>query len=466
MKRQTGNGYDLVPLLSVGVVFVVQVGYLLFPNDSGFSSYTPQPIDLAILLCSFFLCRIVKSQFSRVFILSWLVWYIYGIVSYIAFIARGTQWASTYSPPLSPYSTIYPILLLATALGIVASERLVGFGTSPKKAESGRHLIVLLMLGTFPLAYALSIYLTLGYLPLFSGRAFYAEVYDIEYGPLHALNIVCVCSAIYYAFYFRIFERVSVAFAFHCGIICLMAIAGITDGRRLVALMIFAALGVQFFSDKRPNLKALLTGGSFAVVALFLYVIVHRIRVGAAPEADFSLVDLVASFGVEFRDSIFASALIPRERALDLGYDWTGSTVASLLNGRLLSVFGYDKTSLISHDSARTFMLLFNEKFGIRLGVITELWFAFGYLGGALATFFFGVLVGIVVRLLTGSCDILDRTFLLTIFVSLMFSVIGQSSVTFGIFPTLLYAYLALRVVAWLERAIAPVRQPARPLSR
>lgn len=156
--------------------------------------------------------------------------------------------------------------------------------------------------------------------------------------------------------------------------------------------------------------------------------------------------------GTEFRDSIFTTTFYTPADVSSFGYNWFASSIGSLFNSSLLALVGVEKAQLLASDSARTFMVILDQRFGIRLGLITELWFAYSWYG-LFIVFFIGAAMAYLSKVADAQVSDLRRAFLFTILANWAMAMMGQSSVLFGTLPTLLYAYVA---VAALNKIVLP----------
>ena len=209
--------------------------------------------------------------------------------------------------------------------------------------------------------------------------------------------------------------------------------------------------------------KRLLCAAAMAAGALLLYVIAAELRSGGSgahrsgtPYAS------LAAIGVEYRDYVWGFVNLRPEAVRGAGYDWFGSTAASATPGFLMKLLDIDKQALVVRDSARVLMGFFNVKLGIRVGLPGELWFAVQWL--ALPVFFiFGIVIQLLASRISRTDHYVYKAILLTGLSLCAFSIMGQSTVTFGLILPL--AYLAL--LTWFVQRLvninlAPPRRTRR----
>jgi hypothetical protein len=209
------------------------------------------------------------------------------------------------------------------------------------------------------------------------------------------------------------------------------------DSKRLFLLVSLLAI---FVYDKL--MTGALTIDSRTIIiflsGVFLYVILQNIRLGNATESPFERDGI--PLGAEFREYVRAvNEYKPGEIA---GYDLLGSTIGGFVNSFLLKLAGYDKSELVHKDSAYTFMKLFDEDntLGIRTGLTSELYFAYGFYGLIFMTFFGWLISSLSYRLIRVARKS-SQLFLSTMYGLLVLTVFGQSSVTVGCLSVTMYLY-------------------------
>jgi len=149
--------------------------------------------------------------------------------------------------------------------------------------------------------------------------------------------------------------------------------------------------------------------------------------------------------GTEYRDFVYGFENFSRDRVLSTGYDWLGSTLATLTPGFIANALGINKAELVVRDSARSLMPLWNVQLGIRIGLPGELWFAYGWYAVALF-FVFGALIMGISNLAARSVHYVYKAIFVTMLGILALSVIGQSTVTFGLILPLGYLAIAVAI--------------------
>ncbi len=86
-------------------------------------------------------------------------------------------------------------------------------------------------------------------------------------------------------------------------------------------------------------------------------------------------------------------------------------------------------------------MKLFDVQFGIRLGLQTELWFAYGILG-VIPMFGFGFALNWICIKAQSKSNVLAKSIYLTVLGTWATAMLSQSSVVFGVILSLIYLYV------------------------
>jgi hypothetical protein len=182
------------------------------------------------------------------------------------------------------------------------------------------------------------------------------------------------------------------------------------------------------------------------------YVVASALRTGHGTSSAFtSIWKPLATVGVEYRDFCYALVQVNRNQVLNSGYDWLGSTLATIVPGVFLKALGCDKNSMVIHDSARTLMPFWNVKLGIRIGLPGELWLAYEWWGVAVfAIYGLGMYVLCAAAIRSG--DFINRAALLALLGLGATAVMGQSTVTFGLFLPVLYLMLVFVVINFFTK--------------
>src|SRR5207249_3725752 len=95
---------------------------------------------------------------------------------------------------------------------------------------------------------------------------------------------------------------------------------------------------------------------------------------------------------------------------------------------------------------------LFGSNYGIRTGIVSELYFAYGWMSLGIV-FPFGILSGWVSKKLKAAPRRTSAMFLSSVFGILLLSVVGQTTLTTGALSIVLYVY----VLSFIFRPVARI---------
>jgi hypothetical protein len=301
-------------------------------------------------------------------------------------------------------------------------------------------------------------YASLGHLPLLSGRAFVDEMYHYDYGFFYDYKIFLLPGLILLSLKIKqpVLNRRNFPYFI---LIAAVLFVSAADGKRDIALPF--ALAIASIAGLRTgrtvtNQGIMSTLGAFAVLSS----IVILVR-GGMLQNTFSPYKFLTLVADEYKDYVFTFDYYSRDTVNGYGYDWLSSTIGSVVNGNILLLFGYDKLALIDHDSARTWMRIFNSEFGIRTGIVSELWYAYGYFM-YFGMFIFGIVMYLVAAALERCRTELSFITVLSIFSILATAIASQSTFTFGALVPVLYCAAGL----WALNKAFQKSHAANPLRR
>jgi len=245
---------------------------------------------------------------------------------------------------------------------------------------------------------ATSMVYTLGYIPLFSGRSFIEHMYELDYGPLYRFRI-----SFGYAIGTLLLLLSSVKRTGRIYVVALLGalvVLGAMDGKRDTVLA-GILLGIVMISKRDDQI---LPREIYIIVpaAIVAYLSIFILRTGQSL-SNFTTTEILGMAGAEYSDFvIFAAMQAPGSIA---NYSWFKSSLGALLPDLFLSSMGLDKEHLVMQGSAYALQALTRSDFGVRVGLIGELWLAYGPFGLAAAfafAFLFRSLEGVLHALRDG----------------------------------------------------------------
>ena len=285
-------------------------------------------------------------------------------------------------------------------------------------------------------------YLSLGYIPILRYGNIVNEMYNISYGPLYPYSI-CIVISILYASYQAIVAQSRGRSITYTMLAFTSILISLADGKRAIAMVAISSLiGISFRLLRQKTWTR--TVPIFFAMMMVIYVGILLSRIGNTNITNKSTYKEATLVGVEFRDFVYTvNYFKPGEIKK---YSWGVSTLASMANNLILQIFNLDKEKLTDLDSAHAWAKIWRTTFGIRTGIVSELWFAYG--GFAMPILFFlGLLSGFIIKKIRTLTTIREILFLAAIFGLLFLNVCSQSTFTFGVLPVFFYLYLTIRLV-------------------
>lgn len=418
----------------------------LFPYE--LNATLPSSIDLIPGALAIYLLIKLRCPYSRALGGAWILWYFVGSANAVA---SALVLGSYYSHPnLSQPTGIYLWGCACYIAGLLISSKYFGrrdgdrFGLNRRPAEN-IHPVVGAALLLFPVVWLVSIYLTIGYVPILAGVNIVEKMYQTNYGPLYAYGGVLIISNAY-AFYKALTSPTRRGRLLYVLFAILLLLISTADGKRVFAMAsVGGLLAISFRILGRKTWTTVLPAIGYVII--FLYVGVLLLRIGGEGPIVSEAQVLFVFIGVEFRDFVFT---VNRYQPGEIqNYSWAVSALASMTNSVLLQALDLDKGALVGLDSARAWSALWDIDFGIRTGIVSELWFAYGLLAFP-CLILFGLFSGWCVKLVRISRGGRELLFTSAFFGMLLLAIVGQSTSMFGILPVFVYAYIAIRLISLL----------------
>lgn len=444
--------YFLKILKKFSLIFVV-LFFLFWPTILGgvfppeMNKELPSLLNIFPGVVGWILLIKIRCPYSRLLGYFWLLWYFVGTCNTIASsIILGSYYSNLdlhESTQIYLWGSVFYFLGLLIYEKIFAKNKINIYGLKALQLNISPSLRFVLLV--FPFAWLGSIYLTLGYIPILRGVNIVNEMYQVNYGLLYPYGALIVISILYSVYRFMISSivREKLFFLF---ISIIFALISTADGKRGFAMVaVGGAIGLSFRVVHQKTWTKVIPSLSFLVVVLYVGVLL--VRLGDNGSSVASLYANMMLIGVEFRDFVYTVNNYKPGGIVD--YSWAASSFASMVNGGVVALFGFNKADLTALDSAHAWSALWDIELGIRTGIISELWFAYGFAAMPLLLFF-GLITGFVIRRLRVAAGIRELLFISAIYGLLMLIVNGQSTFTFGVLPVFLYFYIALCVGGYL----------------
>jgi hypothetical protein len=444
-------------ILLLVLCLLVQLTPLIYRAIFGYGEYYiyPSLLSHTLLILPILIAFQLKNRYTKAFLAIWIIWLFVGELKILTYFA-----INPYYIAMDEAIIIYGIFVICLSLGMLVHDSRVRLPVLPVEVlMRGRPIYNDLgwlgpVLLVFPLIWLGDLVRNVGFIPIFSGTDVTDKMYELSYGYIYGYGFFNCLSAV--LLYDRFLSSRSTGQRVFWIVMVLLALLIMSaDSKRLYLLV--SLLGI--FVYDRIMAGSLTVNGRVVtafVVAVVLYTLLQNVRLGNVGESPFARDGL--PLGAEFRE--YVRAVNEYEPGQIPNYDLAASTVGAFLNSFLLKLAGFNKADLVAKDSAYSFMQLFDETntLGIRTGLISELYFAYGFYGLIVMTIFGYITSQLSYRLIQVRFKS-SLVFLSAIWALLVLTVFGQSSVTVGCLCVLLYLYIVLQL-SRLARRRSPTTAP------
>ncbi|WP_080240649.1 hypothetical protein [Spirosoma rigui] len=418
---------------------LAQLTPLAYEALFGYKEYYiyPSLMSHTLLIIPIVIIFLLRNRYTKAFLIIWIAWLYVGEVKILTYFA-----INPYYIAMDEGCVIYNIYLIFMSVGMLIHDANTRIPIRSAAEEStGRPIYDDLawfeyFLLVFPLLWIADFMRNVGFIPILSGSDVTDTMYGLNYGYVYNFGFFNCLSAV--VLYDRMLKSPTKRIKFFWLAMLVLAVLIMSaDSKRLYLLVSLLAI---FVYDKLMagslvvNLKTVV----LMLSGVVLYVFLQNVRLGSTTESPFKRDGF--PLGAEFREYIRAvNEYKPGEIP---GYDLAASTVGAFANSFLLKLAGYDKSELVHKDSAYTFMKLFDDEntLGIRTGLTSELYFAYGFYGLIFISLF-GWLVSSLSYRLVRVTKKSSLIFLSTLFGLLVLTAFGQSSVTVGCLCVTMYLY-------------------------
>lgn len=448
-----GRIFKLVPYLFL--FFINQVNNFIFPTGKN----AEISMGLAIFTCLvYFLADQLKNNFNAIIAKGWILFFVMGLMN----INSVTRRTGVWNLKIEDATFFYFYCIGAFIAGLLIFERLVkvkppenGFEDDFSNVAQSPYSYFMYL---FPILLVITIYMAIGFLPLLSGLDFTDDMYGYNYGPLYGFKFVCVYSFLI-ALLGTLFYKSGPKVMNIIYLILLIFIISV-DGKRFVLLIcIIAAIPVYQWTNKAKNKK--LSNGpivlSFVVVGI-VYILVSILRTGSDISHSITHIAENLPFGVEYKD--YVHSFNTYEPGKIHGYNFELSAFGALANSSFLSILGFDKDQLVKFGSAYVWSNLYDSNFGIRTGIISELYFAYSYFVVPLMVVI-AYFTNLVSQRLSNPKSVFNLLQNATLFALIFFLINGQATVFFGCLPVMMYVYFIFKLLTRKKNKKAEEGAPA-----
>jgi oligosaccharide repeat unit polymerase len=398
------------------------------------------------------LYAILRNAHSRVVGLVWVGWFIVGSLNVVAsYAVVGSYWELD----VGYADFVYVAFTFFFLLGLVATDLRIPEGAWPKEPNrEGFDSFFVVLLATFPLWYAWTMRTAVGSFPLLQGTNLTQQMYELDYGPLYGYSILLMLAALV-ALDCAHTARNRLSRLIYYSVVPVALLVSILDGKRFNLMLFmagFLAYQLRLAGPRSRGIQTLRITGGVIAGALVLYIGVLVLRQGLNVDAYAGVTLQLAAVGAEHRDFVYSvNNFVPGQIP---NYHWGESALFSTLNSGLLSAFGIDKLQHVLTGSAYAWKSLLGSDFGIRTGIVSELYFAYGWLGLPVMLGV-GFLVGLVTRRVWIARTRRGLLFACAAYAILLLAPVSQTTGTTGVLTVLFYAFV---LSAFTRRVVSALR--------
>ena len=420
----------LIPCLLI--LFFNDIIYLLIPNRNNL--YITPDVTILAIICNL-ICFDVKNLYNKIIVIGWLLFFFLGILN-VNSVNNETNY---YNLQLHDASLFYLICLIVFIFSLAFFEKstLIRDSISEIDTNGKTSYTFLLIIFVYPVALFISVFRSVGFLPILSGSSFVDSMYEYNYGPLYGFKFICVYGFLLAVVYFSKGKNKLLLAVYILFLIFAISI----DGKRLVLLLcLLSFIPIYNWILKQNNKTVSKKTWIIPFILVFIiYILINGIRTGSNVSQLASNLLIKFPFGVEYKDYVhsfnsYKNGSIP-------GYNFELSAIGSFFNSSLLNMAGENKEALTKMGSAYTWMDLYDTKFGIRTGIISELYFAYGYFTVILMIFLAFVTNKISQRLSNPS-SIFNLIQYSILFALIFLLINGQATVFFGCLSMMIYTFI------------------------
>ncbi len=404
--------------------------------------YAPWDVLIFSMIC-YKMTGYLKNKYNVLISRFWVVFFFLGIINMNSVIVHDTTWdVDIHGASLLYFLNIFIFtgaLLYFDAKG----------GKEAKKTSSLDfridNKIFIAFFFVFPILLLLTLYKSVGFFPILSGANFVDEMYTYDYGPLYGYKFFCVYSFLMVVYFIK-FKKYRL---FNIFFLIILLFTTSVDGKRFllfICLLAFIPLNDYINRLKNPFKKTSYTPVFIvSTVIAMIYMVLLAIRLGNNDVSQWANIFIEKiPFGVEYKDYVYSYEKFNNTNIQN--YNFMLSNIGAFVNSGILSFMGYDKEALTHMGSAYVWMDAYNIEFGIRTGIVSELYFAYGIAGSLLMillAFFVNKTSNKLIRP-NSIFELFQHAILYALYVLI---INGQATVFFGCLSMMLYIYLFKVVV-------------------
>lgn len=391
----------------------------------------------------------VRSPLTQIFAVLWILWFAVGSFNLSA---SYRYYGDLYLLDAQRPAFIYIVFLLALISGMYFYEKVLNKVRLKKRRTRDLYEFKSLspifanLLLIFPFIWFGSLMWSVGYIPvlkaLLEGENIVLSMYSLSYSRVYGFAIINALSfVVAVGKFFGCKGSIRYVYLLLCVIFFGFMFA---SGKRHWMLLSLLSALVFLFRLHYVSVRQVIL---FLALGAGLYVSLEIVRRGTDIAAFSGFWGKLFTIGHEYRT--FSYVVNHFEPGEIENYDFAISSIAAAINSTVLRAFGLNKTEIIQLSSAYSWRYIFYSDFGIRAGIIAELYMAYGF-GGAFLLFIFGIIVAwLNSHIEHGKSK--DNLLFLSVIISLcMFTLVDSMNDFTGSLTVIFYvwmAYLATRVL-------------------
>lgn len=398
--------------------------------------YVINPSTFILIFVYLYISSYIKYSLNKVIVYAWFYFYLTGIFFLNSSLLVDSKYLNVNNLDADNF---YFFSLIFMSTGLLISEKIYAKRDFEIKIaqDSKINKWIKIFLLLFPFIFFISTFLQLGFIPMLIGGSIVESMYNYNYGYVYGYKLFIIISitlAIFLAFHSKKKWIYFVIVAIYC-------LISLIDGKRAVLLAATIAslvlYGLYYSKIGRVNFKLIYT---ILFIIGFSYIFLAIQRTGRDNElVNISSIIQKFPFGVEYTDYVYSfNKFTP---GTIQGYDFILSSFGSFMNSSILELIGYDKQTLVESGSAYIWMKEYGIDLGIRTGIISELYFDYGYFT-LILMFLMGFYFDYINRLLFKERNLLNFLLILTIYSFNVLLIVGQATVYFGTLTLILYLYI------------------------
>lgn len=391
----------------------------------------------------------LNNILNKFICLVWLLWFLVGSVNVIA---SYLKYGEYYFLDVERADFVYIVYSSAFFVSLVIAEKFLGSKSTSRVIKEEISVVAYAgvpsffagFLTLFPFVWFFSVYHTVGYIPILQGVDVEREMYELNFGPLYGFAIINVLSMLYFLDKWKTSISRNRKYLFMSLLVVTCLISIMTGKRMFLQIFLLAAFS-YYATVSGPSLLKPKFVFSGVTIVLVIYVGILVLRKGLNFSAFEGVEYQLSVVGVEFRDFIYAVNHFTSNDLKD--HDWLASTLVSGINSGILGLFGINKHEVLQTALGYVSKPLFmGGVFGVRTGIISELFLAYNYFG-LIVIMLFGLIVGWINNKIIVTNSKTSLIFLLSINGIFATAVVAQSIDMVGTVTVLFYAWLLYKVL-------------------